>query len=175
VSVTQGELESYLWGAATVLRGTIDAGDYKQFIFPLLFFKRISDVWDEESRLALDESDGDVDYAAFAENHRFQMPDGAHWRDVRAVPTNVGHVLQVAMRAIEQANPDKLYGVFGDAQWTNKERLSDETLRDLVEHFSEKTLSTANVPEDQFGPPPVRWTRVVRRLEPLTLSCIPSC
>lgn len=151
MSLSQGELESYLWGAATVLRGTIDAGDYKQFIFPLLFFKRISDVWDEEYQRAFDDSEGDVDYAAFAENHRFQMPDGAHWSDVRAVTTNVGQALQGAMRAIEQANPDKLYGVFGDAQWTNKERLSDETLRDLVEHFSAQTLSTTNVPEDQFG------------------------
>jgi type I restriction enzyme M protein len=151
MSITQGELESYLWGAATILRGTIDAGDYKQFIFPLLFFKRISDVWDEESRSALDESGGDIDYASFAENHRFQMPDGAHWSDVRAVTTNVGLALQNALRAIEQVNPDKLYGVFGDAQWTNKERLSDETLRDLIEHFSGQTLSTTNVPEDQFG------------------------
>jgi len=151
VSVTQAELESYLWGAATVLRGTIDAGDYKQFIFPLLFFKRISDVWDEEYERALDESDGDIDYASFAENHRFQMPDGAHWADVRAVSTNVGRALQSALRAIERANPDKLYGVFGDAQWTNKERLSDKTLRDLIEHFSQRMLSTANVPEDQFG------------------------
>jgi type I restriction enzyme M protein len=151
MSLTQSELEGYLWGAATVLRGTIDAGDYKQFIFPLLFFKRISDVWDEEYQRALDESDGDVDYASFVENHRFQMPEGAHWSDVRELTTNVGQALQSAMRSIEQANPDKLYGVFGDAQWTNKERLSDETLRDLVEHFSEQTLSTASVPEDQFG------------------------
>lgn len=151
MSITQSELESYLWGAATVLRGTIDAGDYKQFIFPLLFFKRISDVWDEEYQQALDESDGDVDYASFAENHRFQLPDGAHWRDVREVASNVGHALQNAFRAIEQANPDKFYGVFGDAQWTNKDRLSDETLRDLIEHFSARELTTANVPEDQFG------------------------
>src|SRR4051794_24873703 len=107
MSITQGALESYLWGAATVLRGTIDAGDYKQFIFPLLFFKRISDVWDEEYQHALDESDGDVDYAGFAENHRFQMPDGAHWSDVRAVTSNVGQALQSSMRAIEQTNPDK--------------------------------------------------------------------
>ena len=110
MSLSQSELESYLWGAATVLRGTIDAGDYKQFIFPLLFFKRISDVWDEEYEQALDESAGDLAYAAFAENHRFQLPGGAHWKDVRAVATNVGQALQGAMRAIEQANPDKLYG-----------------------------------------------------------------
>ena len=151
MSFTQSELESYLWGAATVLRGTIDAGDYKQFIFPLLFFKRISDVWDEEYQQALDESAGDIEYASFAENHRFQLPDGAHWQDVRAVATNVGHALQGAMRTIEQANPNKLYAVFGDAQWTNKDRLSDRTLRELVEHFSTKALSTANVPEERTG------------------------
>ncbi len=151
MSITQAELESYLWGAATILRGTIDAGDYKQFIFPLLFFKRISDVWDEEYQHALEESDGDIDYASFAENHRFQLPDNAHWPEIRAVATNVGQALKGAMRAIEQANPDKLYGVFGDAQWTNKERLPDETLRDLIEHFSQQILSTENVPEDQFG------------------------
>src|SRR5881398_3384948 len=97
---TQAQLEGYLWGAATVLRGTIDAGDYKQFIFPLLFFKRISDVWDEEYQTALIESEHDLDYAAFAENHRFQLPAGTHWNDVRIVATNVGQALQTAMRAI---------------------------------------------------------------------------
>jgi type I restriction enzyme M protein len=151
VSVTQPELESYLWGAATILRGTIDAGDYKQFIFPLLFFKRASDVWDEEYAKTLSESDGDLAYAAFSENHRFQLPEGAHWTDIRSVTTDVGRALQGAMRAIEQANPDKLYGIFGDAQWTNKERLPDSVLRDLFEHFSTVALSTANVPEDEFG------------------------
>lgn len=81
--ITQQELESYLWGAAVLLRGLIDAGDYKQFIFPLLFYKRVSDVWDEEYRSALADSDGDLSYAQFAENHRFQIPEGAHWNDVR--------------------------------------------------------------------------------------------
>ncbi len=55
------------------------------------------------------------------------------------------------MRAVEKANPKQLYGIFGDAQWTNKERLSDATMRDLVEHFSTLTLSVANVPEDELG------------------------
>jgi type I restriction enzyme M protein len=149
--ITQQQLESYLWGAATLLRGLIDAGDYKQFIFPLLFFKRISDVWDEEYAEALEESGGDLDYASFAENHRFHIPDGAHWADVRAVTTDVGAALQQAMRGIEAANQDRLYGVFGDAQWTNKERLSDRTLNDLIEHFSTVTLSLQNVPEDELG------------------------
>src|SRR5438270_5574871 len=92
--ITQQQLESYLWGAATLLRGLIDAGDYKQFIFPLLFFKRISDVWDEEYGRALEESGGDLEYASFIENHRFQIPERAHWRDVRAVTKDVGVSLQ---------------------------------------------------------------------------------
>lgn len=103
--ITQVHLESYLWGAAVLLRGVIDAGDYKQFIFPLLFFKRISDVYDEEYEQALTDSGGDVDYAKFADQHRFQIPEGAHWRDVRGVGRNVGQALQNAMRAVEKANP----------------------------------------------------------------------
>jgi len=149
--MNQKKLEKYLWGAATALRGTIDAGDYKQYIFPLLFFKRISDVWEEEYKTALDDSDGDLEYAAFSENHHFQVPKGAHWNDVREVTVNIGLAMQKAMRVIEQANPDTLEGIFGDASWTNKERLSDETLTNLIEHFSQQKLTTSNVPDDQLG------------------------
>jgi type I restriction enzyme M protein len=149
--ISQQELESYLWGAAVLLRGLIDAGDYKQFIFPLLFYKRMSDVWDEEYQTAVANSNGDLSYAQFAENHRFQIPQGAHWNDVRQVPKNVGTAIQKAMRAIETANPDLLDRIFGDASWTNRERLPDETLKNLIEHFSTQTLSVANVPEDELG------------------------
>ena len=83
----QQALESYLWGAANLLRGLIDAGDYKQYVFPLLFFKRLSDVWDEDCRNAFDET-GDRGYAEATANDRFIIPAGAHWSDVRlaAVP-----------------------------------------------------------------------------------------
>src|SRR4051812_5125697 len=83
-------LENHLWGAANILRGPVDAADFKTYIFPLLFFKRISDVYDEELAAALAESGGDQEYALFPENHRFQVPSGCHWDDVRAVTTNVG-------------------------------------------------------------------------------------
>ncbi|MFC0878038.1 N-6 DNA methylase [Saccharicrinis sp. FJH2] len=149
--MTLQQLEKYLWGAATALRGTIDAGDYKQYIFPLLFFKRICDVYDEEFEDALKESNGDLEYAAFAENHHFQVPEDAHWKTVRETTVNVGMALQEAMRKIEKANPDTLYGIFGDASWTNKERLSDEILSNLIEHFSQHKLSNKNVPDDQLG------------------------
>lgn len=149
--ITQSQLESYLWGAAVLLRGYIDAGDYKQFIFPLLFYKRLCDVFDEEVAAALADSGGDQAYARFAENHRFQIPEDAHWKTVRASSKNVGTKLQNALRAIETANPDKLFGIFGDAQWTNKDRLPDHTLKELIEHFSTLTLTVANCPEDELG------------------------
>lgn len=149
--MTQQQLEKYLWGAATALRGTIDAGDYKQYIFPLLFFKRICDVYDEEFEKALQESNGDLEYASFAEHHHFLVPENAHWKTVRETTTNVGVAIQDAMREIEKANPETLFGIFGDASWTNKDRLSDATLVNLVEHFSQHTLNLKNVPDDQLG------------------------
>jgi type I restriction enzyme M protein len=149
--MTQQELEKYLWGAAKVLRGTIDAGDYKQYIFPLLFFKRICDVYEEEFEKALRESDGDMEYAAFAEHHHFIVPKDAHWNTVRETTTNVGVAIQNAMREIEKANPETLYGIFGDASWTNKDRLSDATLINLIEHFSQHKLNLSAVADDKLG------------------------
>ena len=133
--ISQRELESYLWGAAIVLRGLIDAGDYKQYIFPLVFLKRISDVYDEEHAAAM-EIYGDEDLADLPENHRFAIPDGCHWDDIRSVTQNIGATVLKAMRAIESANPDTLPGVFGDGDWGNKNLLPDSTLADLIEHFS---------------------------------------
>jgi type I restriction enzyme M protein len=150
-SISQQEFEQYLWGAAVLLRGVIDPGEYKSAIFPLMFFKRISDVYDEEYRIALEESDGDKEYAEFAENHRFQIPEGAHWNDVRNVSKDVGRSINTAMGEIEKANPDRLSGIFGDTNWTNKNRLSDKILLDLIEHFSTIDLSLKNVPQDEFG------------------------
>jgi len=144
-------LENWLWEAANILRGPVDAADFKTYIFPLLFFKRISDVHDEEHQAALDESGGDEEYALFPQNYRFQIPESCHWSDVRTVTTNVGSALQTAMRGIEKANPDTLYGIFGDAQWTNKDRLPDSLLRDLIEHFSRYNLNNKNAQSDILG------------------------
>lgn len=149
--MTTKELEAYLWGAANILRGLIDAADFKQYIFPLLFFKRISDVWDEEYQSALAESGNDLDYAEFRENHRFEIPKGCHWNNIRKKTVNVGDALQKALNGIEKANLEQLHDVFGDAQWTNKRRMSDEKILDLIEHFSKIDLSVANVPHDIMG------------------------
>jgi len=148
--LSQNQLESYLWGAATLLRGLVDASDYKQYIFPLLFFKRLSDVWDEDYADAFKETN-DESYALATANDRFEIPDGAHWKDVRTVSRNVGRALLKAFQAIETANPERLQGVFGSAAWTDKAQMPDATLKNLIEHFSKHTLSLANVPEDELG------------------------
>ncbi|WP_437280193.1 N-6 DNA methylase [Sorangium sp. So ce375] len=145
--VTLAELESHLWEAANILRGSpVDRTDWKSYILPLLFFKRICDVWDEEHAAMLAEYGED-----FADEHRFQVPEGCHWSAVRRVPKNVGSALANAMRGVEAANQKHLYGVFGDAQWTNKDRLPDELLKDLIEHFSALSLGNARVASDVMG------------------------
>jgi type I restriction enzyme M protein len=150
MSISQQEVEKYLWGAATLLRGVIDAGEYKSVIFPLMFFKRLSDVYDEESKKAI-EKYGDKDAANFKENHLFQIPPNAHWKDVRKITVNVGQAIREALREIERENPKELSGIFGDTNWTNKDRLSDRILIDLIEHFSSMKLTVENVPQDEFG------------------------
>ena len=84
--LTLSQLEQHLSKAAWILKGPVDAADFKVYIFPLLFFKRISDVYDEEYNEALSESDGDHEYASGAEIHRFIIPKGCHWNDVRPQP-----------------------------------------------------------------------------------------
>ena len=145
--VTLSTLESHLWEAANILRGSpVDRTDWKSYILPLMFFKRICDVWDEEYQEAVNTYGED-----FTDEHRFQVPEGCHWNDVREKPSNVGTALQNAMRCIEAANQSHLYGVFGDAQWTNKDRLPDALLKDLLEHFSALNLGNAYVNTDIIG------------------------
>ena len=156
------ELERYLWGAAVLLRGQIDATSYKEYIFPLVFFKRICDVFDEAYNDAMVLSDGDADYSRLdAEQRVAVVPLGAHWNDVRAVTENIGQVLVTALTRIEQANPPQefyghrvggLTGIFGAKQiWTNKDNMPDRLIADLLEHFSQLNLSLEACPADEMG------------------------
>ena len=149
--ISESELEAYLWNAAVLLRGLIDAGDYKGYIFPLIFLKRISDVWDEEEEAAKKIYTEDINLANLPENHRFMIPDGCHWNDIRDVSLNVGTKIVNSMRKIEATNQASLTGVFGDADWTNKNLLSDEVLSNLIEHFSTEKLTISRLPEDELG------------------------
>ena len=155
--IALAELETYLYASADILRGHVEASDYKSFVFPLLFFKRICDVYDEETTNAIKEYGEDG--AKFMGNtiHKFIIPDGHHWCDVRNRTENIGIAIKNAFYAIEQINVDpkthekRLLVVFGDAPWANKAALPDETLKNLIEHFSTKSLTIANCPEDELG------------------------
>ncbi len=153
-TTTSQELFSHLFEACNILRGPINQDEYKSYVTPILFFKRLSDVYDEETQVALDESDGDEEYAAFPENHSFVIPEGCHWKDVREVSENVGTAIVNAMYGIERANPDRLSGVFSsfdDANWTDKTKLSDERLKDLVEHMSKIHVGNNDYAADVMG------------------------
>ena len=150
MGLTQQQLESMLWGAAELLRGQIDAADYKQYIFPLLFYKRLSDVYQDETEDALKFSGGDRAYAQLPEQHRFIIPESARWEKLKSATAHIGNFIQKALRDIEKENP-RLYGVFGDAQWTNKDRLPDHLLSSLAEHFSRIPLGVNAVNQDDLG------------------------
>lgn len=155
--IALNELESYLYASADILRGHVDASDYKTFIFPLLFFKRICDIYDEETEQLIKEYGEEGASFMGASAHRFKIPEGYHWKDVRNKTENIGATIVNAFYEVEQSNEDKkthekrLLGVFGNAPWANKKRLPDETLKNLIEHFSTKTLSLENCPEDELG------------------------
>lgn len=147
--LTQAELERHLWGAADILRGTVDAGDYKQYIFGLLFYKRLCDVWDEEFEKLLAET-GDREEAADPDEHRFHIPPEHRWDAVRKQSTQIGQRLNNALAAIEDANL-RLRGVFGDVDFANQDRFTDALLEKLLSHFEIHRLRNADVPADMLG------------------------
>lgn len=158
--ISLDEMKTFLWGAATRLRGQIDAAGYKEYIFPLLFFKRISDVYDEQYNGFLRE--GGEEYAGMqVEDLAIKIPQGAHWDDVREVTENVGQKLVEAFIAIEQANPGEevdgrvvggLEGIFGPKDgWTNKSKMPDSIITSLIEDFSRYDLSLESCPADEMG------------------------
>ena len=148
------ELYNFLYEACNILRGPVSQDAFKESITPLLYFKRISDVYDEESKAALELSGGDEEFALLPEQHRFVIPEGCHWEDVRQRTTDIGSAIIGAMRQIELANPMTLYGVlsvFSTANWSNKNVFSDEKLRDLIEHMSKRRLGNNDYAADLMG------------------------
>ena len=153
---TSQKLFSHLFECCNILRGPINQDEYKSYVTPILFFKRLCDVYDEETAVALAESGGDMEYAHFRDQHSLSLsiPDGCHWQDVRETSENVGAAIVNAMNGIERANPVYLSGIFSsfdDAVWSDKTRLSDERLKNLIEHMSEINVGNNSYPADVMG------------------------
>lgn len=151
---TSQKLYSHLFEACNILRGPINQDSYKTYVIPILFFKRISDVYDEEIEAAYEEFGDDAADFEEDEIHRFMIPQGCHWIDVREQTENIGTAIVNAMTGIERANPDTLFGVFSsfdDANWTDKGQFSDGRLKDLVEHMSKIKVGNKNYSADVMG------------------------
>jgi type I restriction enzyme M protein len=147
--VTREELGRWLWGAADILRGAVRPERYGYYVLPLLFFKRLSDVYLEEFEEALAEYKSE-EVARQRFFHRFEMPEGCLWSDVRRVSTNVGARLNEVLGEIAKANPP-LDGVVNRVDFNNPVELPVERLVRLVEHFSQKRLGNRDVSPDMLG------------------------
>lgn len=165
MKLRQQQLEAHLWGAANILRGKTAGQDYKNYILSLMFYKRLCDQWECEADDAIAELEQQQG-RAFTEQqktvfrkrgeHRFKIPDGSRWGDVKAASTNIGEVLTKAMRAVADAN-DELRGVF-TLDWNHpapdgsgKPLIPNEVVHALIQHFDEHDLSNRSVPSDVLG------------------------
>jgi type I restriction enzyme M protein len=148
---TQQDIESWLWESANILRGPVDPANLRDFVFPLLFLKRLSDTWNEEQDKAIKKFGKDIDEETAADFHRFQIPKGCHWSDLRKAAENHGVMVQKITQKIEEANPDLLAQIFGNAPWADHNKMPPERIERLIAHFSQQDLSPSKVSNDLLG------------------------
>jgi len=148
--LTLQQLEQFLWRSADILRGKIDSSDYKKYIFGLLFYKRISDVWDEEYKKIMDEyKDKNLAEADF--NHRFQVSRDCKWSVISETSVNIGQKLNDIFDKITNVNSPKLDKIFDDLDFANKDRFPNETIQRLVNHFSQYNFGSNYISSDLLG------------------------
>ena len=148
--LTLPQLESFLWKSADILRGKIDSSDYKKYIFGLLFYKRMSDVWGEEYNAVMKEYE-DEDIARADYNHRFQVPKDCRWEKVTEQAENIGQKLNDIFDKLANANSPKLDKIFEDLDFANKDRFPNETLQRLINHFSQYNFGNTYISSDLLG------------------------
>ena len=156
MTLTRQELETTLWQAADILRGQIDAADYKNYIFSILFLKRLSDRFEEEVENALKQGVDRNIALKDQDEHEFFVPESARWTALTGAGMNLGEALNIAGHAVEEANP-KLDGVLTGANWNDESKLGspanrEKIIRSLLNHFSALDLRDENLREEGTGP-----------------------
>lgn len=133
--LTLQQLEAHLWESANILRGSIDSSDYKNYIFGLLFLKRLNDVFEEEAE-RIETGTGNKKLAwEEPDEHAFFVHERARWSTLRKAAHDVGAAINKANEALEEQNP-KLEGVLASIDYNDKDRLPDRVLLRLINHFS---------------------------------------
>ncbi|MFA4996480.1 MAG: type I restriction-modification system subunit M [Patescibacteria group bacterium] len=148
--LTLPQLEAFLWKSADILRGKIDSSDYKKYIFGLLFYKRMSDVWDEEYESVMKEYN-DKTIAGADYNHRFQVPKDCKWAVVTEQAESIGQKLNDIFEKLANANSPKLDRIFDDLDFSNRDRFPNETLQRLINHFSQYNFGNTYISSDLLG------------------------
>ena len=150
--LTQAELDSFLEKAADILRGNVDHSEFRGYVFALLFFKRISDVF-IEAVCNLTEQLGDETLAQDPRMHNFVVPEGSVWNEVARQSRNqLGTALNEAMIAIERANQPKFDGILtGGIDFNDAEKLPRDKLINLINHFGTQVFDRVHVTDDVFG------------------------
>ena len=157
MALTNSELESKLWQAADILRGQIDAADYKNYIFSILFLKRLSDRFDEEVESAVKSGVSREIALTDRDEHEFFVPDSGRWPVLTGASMNLGEAINIASHAIEEANTPRLDGVLTGTNWNDEARLGspanrERIIRSLLNHFGSLDLRDENLMANGEGP-----------------------
>ena len=151
-------LENWLWEAACVIRGEVDAPKYKDYILPLIFIKRLSDVFEDElGKLAQKYGGIDIAEELLEQDHnlvRFYLPKKTRWESIKSQTKNIGEYLTDVVRTISKENT-RLQGVIDivdfNATTAGQRIISDDKLKDLIEILGRYRLGLNDVEPDIIG------------------------
>ena len=149
--ITRQQLQSYLWESANILRGKIDSGDFKHYILGMLFFKRLSDVFDEEHERLKDRVGEDFPIEKRMYAGVFFIPPGCHWNDILSTSVNIGAKINEVFASVTTANAPRLNGILDKIDFNDKDKLTDAAMSDLVNHFNVHKLGNEQITGDMLG------------------------